>query len=331
MSTAFDPFDEMPVRLQRRCYRLLGHRVCVESEHTELLELAEAAFAGNGHREAAVSNTPRVRLLLAGDPPVRAWRRPPVPRHFSGPGLVGCSFDAANFAWVTPALATGCVSISREMLRFPYHARYELIEFAVLTLLTRMHELVPLHAACVAVPGRAVLLVGDSGAGKSTTCLQALDDGMSLISEDSVFVHPGTLAAAGLDAFLHLRSGRFAHDRFTQALRGAPRIRRRSGVRKIELDIRELGLGCARQPVRLAAIVMVSRRPAGRGAVLRRLSARQIRGTLAATQPYARRQAGWREFCARASKLPVYEMRRVLPPQAVENLRHILLPGGAGS
>jgi hypothetical protein len=57
------------------------------------------------------------------------------------------------------------------MLRFPYHARYELIEFAVFTLAARAQGLVPLHAACVGEEGRGLLLMGESGAGKSTASL----------------------------------------------------------------------------------------------------------------------------------------------------------------
>jgi serine kinase of HPr protein (carbohydrate metabolism regulator) len=93
------------------------------------------------------------------------------------------------------------------MLRHAYHARYELIEFAVYVLAARTQGLVPLHAAAVGPRGRGVLLMGDSGAGKSTIALHCLLQGLEMVSEVGVFVAPEHLLATGIASFLHLRSG----------------------------------------------------------------------------------------------------------------------------
>ncbi len=45
-----------------------------------------------------------------------------------------------------------------------------------------------IHASCVAVAGRGVLLLGDSGAGKSDMALRLIDAGAHLISDDQVVV-----------------------------------------------------------------------------------------------------------------------------------------------
>jgi serine kinase of HPr protein (carbohydrate metabolism regulator) len=42
------------------------------------------------------------------------------------------------------------------------------------------------HASCVAVGGRAVLIAGDSGAGKSDLALRLIDRGAALVSDDQV-------------------------------------------------------------------------------------------------------------------------------------------------
>ena len=42
------------------------------------------------------------------------------------------------------------------------------------------------HATCVAVDGRGVLLRGPSGCGKSDLALRLIDDGASLVSDDQV-------------------------------------------------------------------------------------------------------------------------------------------------
>ena len=91
--------------------------------------------------------------------------------------------------------------VTPRMLRFPYHTRYELIEFAVFTLAARVQRLVALHGACVGRAGRGVLLLGPSGAGKSTVTLQCLIEGLGILSEDSVFVTPDTLLATGVSNF----------------------------------------------------------------------------------------------------------------------------------
>ena len=45
-----------------------------------------------------------------------------------------------------------------------------------------------LHASCVASNGRAVLIVGPSGSGKSDLALRMLDRGFSLVSDDRTVV-----------------------------------------------------------------------------------------------------------------------------------------------
>ncbi|TCS61655.1 HPr kinase/phosphorylase [Varunaivibrio sulfuroxidans] len=42
----------------------------------------------------------------------------------------------------------------------------------------------PVHASCVAIDGRAVLLVGPSGCGKSDLALRLLDQGAILVADD---------------------------------------------------------------------------------------------------------------------------------------------------
>jgi serine kinase of HPr protein (carbohydrate metabolism regulator) len=45
------------------------------------------------------------------------------------------------------------------------------------------------HATCVAVDGRAVLISGPSGAGKSDLALRLIDRGFTLVSDDRTLVH----------------------------------------------------------------------------------------------------------------------------------------------
>lgn len=45
-----------------------------------------------------------------------------------------------------------------------------------------------LHASCVAIDGRAVLITGPSGSGKSDLTLRLLDRGFALVSDDQTIV-----------------------------------------------------------------------------------------------------------------------------------------------
>ncbi len=324
MSGQSDPFGERAPRLRRRWYSVLGRPVCLEADRGDLMRLAETAFAGQRRARASSRDGVTIRLRYAGA--ARPLRRPPPPRLFSAPGLLGCVIGAQDFACVQPDLRRACVSISGAMLEDAYHARYELLEFATLTLLARVHRLVPLHAACFGWQGRAVLVLGDSGAGKSTACLAAVSRGMQLVAEDSVFVSPGDLHAAGLNAFLHLRpqSLRFADGRLHRALREAPRILRRGGIRKIELELRRAAVALPARPLPLALVVRLSARPAATGPRARPIAPERLAATLDATQPYARGQAGWREFQARVSRLPAFELRRGHPLALIEELKELI-------
>lgn len=56
----------------------------------------------------------------------------------------------------------------------------------------------PIHACCVAIDGRGVLIAGPSGAGKSDLALRLIDAGAVLVSDDYTVLTPrdGVLYAA---------------------------------------------------------------------------------------------------------------------------------------
>ena len=57
-----------------------------------------------------------------------------------------------------------------------------------------------LHASCVAIDGRGVLLTGASGAGKSDLALRLIDRGASLVGDDGLVIE-------ARDGRLHARPG----------------------------------------------------------------------------------------------------------------------------
>jgi hypothetical protein len=325
-----DPFGERSERPHHRSLPLLGARFRFESNSARLLQLVDQAFAGLP-RQRLTASSPRLLVRLQLTPRrQRASASPPPLNTYAGPGFLCGAIDASNLAVISPAQGSALVVISRDMLRHAYQLRYELIEFAVYVLAARALGLVPLHAAAVGVQGRGLLLMGDSGAGKSTIALHCLLQGLELLSEDAVFAAPDGRAATGIASFLHLqrRGLRFLRGHAGAArIRSSPVIRRRSGAEKYEVDLRRAGYRLAAAPLSIQALVFLSKRRAGDDRLLVPLAARQRALRLTALQPYAAAQHGWRRFKNSLAGVRTFELRRGSHPRAaVAALRALLDP-----
>ena len=325
-----DPFRERSSRSMRLQLQLLGARIQFESTSPRLLQLVRQAYAGlPRHRLRATLPKLTVKLMLrpSGQLRPRIRTEPAALDMFSGAGWLGAATQASDFVVLCPSQRTALVVVSPQTLLFPYHTRYELIEFAVFTLAARTQKLASLHAACVGLDGRGVLLMGPSGSGKSTVTMMSLLSGLEFLSEDSVFVAPRTLRATGIANFLHVRSDslRWLEPRARAAVRRSPVIHRRSGVRKYELDLRLASYRLARSALQITALVFLSARGAGAGPLLKVLPRSAVLSRLTAAQAYAANQPGWGSFSGNMSRLPAYELRRGTHPiDSVEALRSLL-------
>jgi len=325
-----DPFGEnVPLNFRARLH-VLGAEFDVRSADAILLSIAREAFDGlPQYRLATDRRRLRLDLVATRDRvPSQMTEVPPSPLLSSGATLLCSHIDAANFAIVNLASRTALVCASPAMLEHSYHLRYELIEFAALTLATRVQSLVPLHAACVGEQQTGLLLMGASGAGKSTVCLHAMNRGMQILSEDGSFVFPGEMRIVGVPNFLHLRpdSLKFLEPgELKSRIAGSPQICRRSGVRKIEVDIRKLGGKLAPSDLALRATVFLSPRSADRHPLLIPLDRKTAIDRLRSEQPYAAASEGWGDFERRIADLPAFELRRGNHPDAsVHELRELL-------
>jgi hypothetical protein len=323
-----DPFGERAF-VPKKSLQILGARFEFATESQELMRLVESAYAGlPRHRIAPPAPQLHVRIIATSGRESGRSSQPPPLEMYSAAGILGGVAGPSDFVAVFAEQGAAVIGISPAQLRFPYHTRYEVIEFAVFTLAARAQRLVPLHGACVSQRGRGVLLVGDSGAGKTTAALHCLLEGLDFVSEDSVFVAPETLLATGVANYLHVRSDSLAWlegSPAARAIRAAPIIERRSGVRKFEVDLRHGGYRLARSAPRLDAVVFLSGEPAGKRPLLTRLASRGIGRRLAGLQPYARGRPEWPEFAANISGLRAFELRRGSHPrEAVAAVREVL-------
>lgn len=322
-----DPFGErVRLALQRR-YSLLGADIEFHSDSKELLALVDAAYAGLPTRDPS-GVALQVELRLNEDDSSFA-SEPPEPRMLGGAGLLGVAMDAQNLALVNVEAGRAVVQVTRGLLAWPYHLRYELIEFAVFTLAARARGLLALHAGCVGLNGAGALLVGASGAGKSTLALQAMALGLDFLTEDASFVDPQTLRASGIANFLHLRFDalQWVDDAALRArIAAAPVIRRRSGVEKHELDLRGGWATLAAAPLQLRHLVFASPETAVDDALLKPLGAAELAERLRLSQSYAAGQPGWAAFIESCQQLHGWELRRGSHPRlGAEALKQLLM------
>ena len=333
-----DPFGERFQVLSRGPLQLLGGSFRFESNSKELLKLVDHAYGElPAHRLAR--SAPRMTVALHAlpqiDTPVRQRRpvrvaegrtQPPPLQMLSGAGLLGCAAGSSATTLISPQEKRALVIVPPLMLSHPYHTRYELIEFAVFTLAVRVQGLISLHGACVGIGGRGILLMGASGAGKSTVALQCLLEGFEFLSEDSVFVQPETLRATGIANFVHVRdeSLQWVESAHAAAIRRSPVIHRRSGVAKFEVDLRHGAHRLARSPLKIVAIVFLSAR-SDLTRPLRALGRSELLRRLKVEQGYAVSRPGWSTFWRNLRGVGAYELRRGSHPRdAAEVLRQLI-------
>ena len=324
-----DPFEERSTVAMYRDIHLLGARVRFESDSEDLLRLVDWAYAGlPSHKLSRVAPRLRVRLVLTSPERRRARAEPAPLQMMSGGGMLAGAAESSGFVVVSANERGALVVVTPRMLRFPYHTRYELIEFAVFTLTARVQKLVALHGACVGRAGRGVLLLGPSGAGKSTLTLQCLIDGLEILSEDSVFVTPDTLLATGVSNFLHVRADSLrwiARGRTLANIRKSPVIRRRTGVSKYEVDLRCGEHALAERPLKIGAIVFLSAGSAAGRPLLKRLLPARALPMLVREQAYAANQPPWTLFTRTVAQVPFFELHRGQhPSESVAALRELM-------
>jgi hypothetical protein len=331
-----DPFGEHRRAAFRERLRLLGGEFEFATDSRRLQRIVRAAYADLPPHKL-VRAKPRFRVRLVAPPAGRRRSRgePPPVRPLAGAGLLGGTMGSASFVTVAVQQRAALVVVSPRDLRHPYHVRYELLEFAVYLLAARALQLVPLHAACVGRDGQGVLLMGPSGSGKSTVVLHCLLAGLDVLAEDSVLVQPQPLLASGVANFLHLRRDtlRFL-DRAERSVlvRGSSVIHRRSGVEKLEIDLRRQRRGVSAAPLHIRAVVFITPKAARGRRLLAPLPRSVMLRRLAGSQRYAARQAGWRTFRAHLARLPAYELRRGLHPrEAARAVRELLSDAHGGT
>jgi hypothetical protein len=183
--------------------------ICSLSTNSEALYAAMGESFG---RTAEPVPAPDVTMRLLVDASARnatPWPKP----YFRGLShLVFAGFDSESellvdlrsrriIGRISPRMAANQIYLKRVV--FP----------AVFGIVSHAIRLTPLHCACVARNGNALLLAGDSGSGKSTLSLALAQSGLAFISDDWTYIsrREGHVLAWSLNNPLKLLPDAVAH------------------------------------------------------------------------------------------------------------------------
>ena len=235
-----------------------GFPVSIASNSRSILEAARINWGGLSR---AYDERP-LRITCVVSPGGQGC--PPVPTYRARQNLLAAMADAENF-WCAD-LERGFASawLSASALDHPGCVRYHFLEGMAYSLLDAL-RVVAVHAACVALHGRGVLLAGDSGAGKSSLAYACARRGWTYCSDDA-----SALVRGGEDRVVmgNPRAFRFrasAGSLFPE-FRGMKESRRANGKPTIEVALESLpAIGTAWR-VSVDHVVFLNRRDGVPGA-----------------------------------------------------------------
>ena len=175
----------------------MGLMTILRSSSPDLLDAAAAAYADWAVAEIAA---PVIEVTLE---PTRTWDQDGVVDirvegsrlTLNGAGVAGWADAAAKWAH--------CL-VPAHLAEDPDALAEQVLDTLLLFLIARTGR-TPVHAAGVMIGDRAAVLAGSSGAGKSTLALTAMERGLRILSDDTLYIqlHPA-FRAWGLPRPLHV-------------------------------------------------------------------------------------------------------------------------------
>jgi len=296
-------------------YYPLGFPAEVRTNSREVLE--EFAALWGMFRKQRETEPIRCDVQLIED---AAETCPPAPEYRLMLPLVTSIADANNYCIADLDRAQAKIAVSRAALRCRSYVRHFL--FGVPACCIATNHATPVHAGCVSLNCRGVLLCGDSGAGKSTLAYACARAGFTYIGDDGAYILDGGARRVVTGNCQQVRFRPAARELFPElsACAIAPRA---VGKPSIELPTAPMEhLTCA-QTARVDFIVFLNRSAAGSPELVpfskewARLSMRRV---LYGTKESLARQY---EAIERLLSAEVLEMRYTSLDWAVDRLRSL--------
>jgi hypothetical protein len=231
-----DPLQSTtPLPLQAE-YFPMGYPVRIATNLERIHAIAKRIWSGYPRLSGERAVHLNLAVATAGGAPA-----PPSPSYRERDHLFSIVADRDNFATADLRAGVGFAcftdNISSDYLRYQFlePLAYVLIAARYLTLT---------HSACVALRGRAVLLCGDSGAGKTCLAFACARKGWTFISGDATAIVRGRNDHRIVGRPFEIRFRETARGLFPELEQYPPAIRQ-NGKYDIEVDPRDLRMKCA--------------------------------------------------------------------------------------
>ena len=151
--------------------------------------------------------------------------------------------DHGNFASADLRAGFGYICSTPEVALHPAYFRYHFLEPLAYVLIAARHVAF-VHASSIALAGKAVLLCGGSGSGKTCLAFACARRGWTFLSGDATAIVRGRKDHQIVGRPFEIRF-RHTASRLFPELEKYPPVLRPSGKTDIEIDPRELNLRCA--------------------------------------------------------------------------------------
>jgi predicted ATPase len=224
---AADPLQcSVPLNLHRTLHPF-GFPVHIKSNDQSVMRAADESW---GIFKPNFNVAPmNLRFIVS---PSMTRRRLPIPTFRAQGNLLSLVADANNFGSCDLATGFGFACLTQTATAHRDYLRQHFIEAMAYTLLDTQHTLA-IHAACVEFEKHGFLLVGDSGAGKSSLAYACSRRGWSYVCDDasSLILHKTGRRVVGNPQTFRLRPS---------ALPFFPEIKGRAKLRngKLTIEIR---------------------------------------------------------------------------------------------
>jgi hypothetical protein len=244
--------SELPDLRLKKMFYPLGFSAEMSTNSSEVMDLFEQRW---GVFEKRHENEP-IRIdvhVVEGDPSTEC---PPTPVFRIMLPLMTAIADANNYSVIDFERNSATISVSRTTLQHKLYLKYSLLGTAGCCVATRYAT--PVHAGCVSLEGRGVLLCGDSGAGKSTLSYACARAGWTFTSDDGSYVSNdgNDLTVTGDYQKIRFRP---TAEKFFPEVKGLEISRRAEGKASIELSIAPTSHILCAQTAQVNFIVFLNR------------------------------------------------------------------------
>lgn len=245
--------SDAPLPLRATFYPL-GFAVEVETNHPEVLVAASESWGHLRHTQPSQVLHLRVYITDGSSPDYR-----PAPTIRGHRHLISIVADAENHAICDLDHGSAHFYLNAAGLNNRSYLRYYFLEAAALTLISTLHT-TPLHAACVSLHGRGILLCGPSGAGKSSLAYACARRGWIFTTDDASYLLNDGHVPRIVGNSHQVRFRPSARDLFPE-LNGYSITPRAEGKPSVEIPTTQLPGIATSEEAALHAIVFLDRQP----------------------------------------------------------------------